>query len=231
MKRAILTTDDIASKNTRAIVDFLTEKRIKAVLFAWGQHVEEYYDEAIYALKAGMIVGNHSYSHPAFSSLSYEECIKEIEKNEELLDRLYKDAGAERKYRPFRFPYGDKGGKNAELLQKYFKEKGFNKLVDTDITYPWWKESGCSRDIDTLWTFDFEEYRVRPNSGFTEEDIWKKVNDARPAMGGPILSEESVNLVLIHAHDETEEMIPGYYQKFIGALIDKGVVFEEPRFF
>ena len=80
MNSALLTIDDIASKNTPAIVDYLNEKRIKAILFATGQNVERYYEEALYAVKNGMIVGNHSYSHPAFSSLTMKECMEEIEK-------------------------------------------------------------------------------------------------------------------------------------------------------
>lgn len=231
MKNAILTIDDIASKNTKAIVDYLVEKNIKAVMFAWGQNVEREYDSAVYALKAGMIVGNHSFSHPAFSSLSFEQCINEIEKNEALLDKLYKDAGVERKYRPFRFPYGDKGGANKEKLQEYFREKGFNKLVDTEVTYPFWSESGCNRDIDTLWTFDFEEYRIRKGSGFTLEDVWKKVNNENQPYGGNLFTEDSSNIIIMHAHDETEELVPEYYKQFIDRILDMGIRFEEPRFF
>lgn len=231
MKNAILTIDDIASKNTKAIVDYLVEKNIKAVMFAWGQNVEREYDSAVYALKAGMIVGNHSFSHPAFSSLSFEQCINEIEKNEALLDKLYKDAGVERKYRPFRFPYGDKGGANKEKLQEYFREKGFNKLVDTEVTYPFWSESGCNRDIDTLWTFDFEEYRIRKGSGFTLEDVWKKVNNENQPYGGNLFTEDSINIIIMHAHDETEELVPEYYKQFIDCILDMGIRFEEPRFF
>lgn len=231
MKKAILTIDDIASKNTKAIVDYLVEKNIKAVMFAWGQNVEREYDSAVYALKAGMIVGNHSFSHPAFSSLSFEQCINEIEKNEALLDKLYKDAGVERKYRPFRFPYGDKGGANKEKLQEYFREKGFNKLVDTEVTYPFWSESGCNRDIDTLWTFDFEEYRIRKGSGFTLEDVWKKVNNENQPYGGNLFTEDSSNIIIMHAHDETEELVPEYYKQFIDRILDMGIRFEEPRFF
>lgn len=37
MNSALLTIDDIASKNTPAIVDYLNEKRIKAIFFATGQ--------------------------------------------------------------------------------------------------------------------------------------------------------------------------------------------------
>lgn len=231
MKKAILTIDDIASNNTKAIVDYLLEKKIKVVMFAWGENVEKKYDAAIHALQSGMIVGNHSYTHPAFSSLSFEECVKEIEKNEALLDRLYKDAGVERKYRPFRFPYGDKGGANKDRLQEYFRENGFSKLKDTEITYPFWSETGCNKDIDTLWTFDFEEYKIRRNSGFTIEDVWKKVSNENPPYGGYLFTETSKNIILLHAHDETEEMEPEYYKKFIDYLLDNGVVFDEPEFF
>ncbi|MBQ3168943.1 MAG: polysaccharide deacetylase family protein, partial [Clostridia bacterium] len=97
MIRAILTIDDIASKNTTEIVDFLLEKGITAVMFARGANIEKHYDEAIYAVQKGMIVGNHSYSHPAFSAISLDEGIKEIEKCEKVLDRLYLDSGVIRK--------------------------------------------------------------------------------------------------------------------------------------
>ena len=139
MINAVLTIDDISSKNTPAIIDYLCEKGIKCVMFAWGAFVENLFDEAVYALKHGMIVGNHSYSHPNFSKLTLEEGINEIEKCEAVLDKLYKDAGVERRYRPFRFPYGDKGGENKDALQKYLAEKGFDKLDDRSITWPWWK--------------------------------------------------------------------------------------------
>ena len=92
-----------------------------------------------------MIIGNHSYSHPAFSSLSTEECIEEIERCETVLSKLYLDAGVERKYRPFRFPYGDKGGINKNSLQRYLKEQGFHKVTYTQITYPWWKENSLDK--------------------------------------------------------------------------------------
>ena len=49
MKHAVMTIDDIASKNTPAIVDYLVEKKIPTIMFAWGQRVEEDYDNALYA--------------------------------------------------------------------------------------------------------------------------------------------------------------------------------------
>ena len=230
MNSALLTIDDIASKNTPAIVDYLNEKRIKAILFATGQNVERYYEEALYAVKNGMIVGNHSYSHPAFSSLSMKECMEEIEKCEIVLERLYKDSGVERVFRPFRFPYGNKGGDNKNALQKYLKEKGFQKVDDTHITYPWWSENSLDTDIDTFWTFDFEEYKIRQGSEFTKESVWKKMHDTNPESGAVLFAENNRHILLLHAHDETEEMLPEYYKSFIEHLLENGLVFEEPAF-
>ena len=230
MNTALLTIDDFSSKNTPAIVDYLKEKGIQIIFFAEGQRVERFYEEAKYALKNGMIVGNHSYSHPAFSSISVEEGIAEIEKCEAVLNKLYADCGVERIYRPFRFPYGDKGGANKEALQKYLREKGFHKVDDTQIAYPWWKENSLNTDIDTFWTFDFGEYQIRPGSDFTKESVWERMHDKNPKSGAVLFEENNHHIILLHAHDETEEMLPGYYKQFIDHLLENGLVFEAPRF-
>lgn len=230
MNSAILTIDDFSSANTPAMVDYLKEKNIKAIFFATGADVERFYEEAIYALKNGMIVGNHSYSHPGFSSLTYEECVDEIEKCEQVLDKLYKDSGVERVYKPFRFPYGDKGGNNKNALQSYLRDKGFHKVDDTFIIYDWWKENDLDTDIDTFWTFDFEEYLIRPGSGYTKDFVWQKMHDANPKSGAVLFAENNKHIILLHAHDETEQILPRYYQLFIDHLLENGLVFDNPRF-
>ena len=230
MIKAVLTIDDIASNNTPAIVDYLNEKGIKCVMFAWGAMVESHYDAALYALKNGIIVGNHSYSHPNFSKLSLDECIEEIEKNEQILNELYEKAGVVRKYRPFRFPYGDKGGANKDALQRYLAEKGFDKLSDSHIPYEWWKEKGLDKDIDTFWTFDLAEYNIRKGSGFTADDVLKRIYDSSPSEGASILAPDGGHIILLHAHDETEELVPGYYKQFLDILLENGVTFTEPKF-
>lgn len=230
MITAVLTIDDISSDNTISIVDYLNKKGIQAIMFAVGKYVEENPDPAIYAIQRGMIVGNHSFSHPAFSELSYEEGVREIERCEEQLDILYRKAGVERKYRPFRFPYGYKGSNNKDRLQEYLRNHEFTKVSDKRITYPWWKESGLDKDIDTLWTFDFAEYNIRPESEFTLDDVWKKVYDKSPESGGVLLEDGSNHILLLHAHDETEELVPEYYKLFVEKLIDEGVTFVKPEF-
>ena len=230
MIRALLTIDDVSSKNTPAIVDYLNEKKIKPIMFAVGEWAEQHPDEMIYILKNGIIVGNHSYTHPQVSGLSFEECVSEIEKNEEFLNRFYEKAGVERKYRPFRFPYGDKGGDNKEKLQEYLREKGFDKVDDTKLGYPWWSEKGLDKDIDTFWSFDLAEYNIRPGSEFTEKDVWKRIEDLDPPYGAALLKDGNSHFILLHAHDETEELVPEYYKKFIDFLLKKGVVFNKPEF-
>lgn len=230
MIKALLTIDDIASKNTPEIVDYLVEKGIKVIMFAWGENVEKYPEEAEYALKKGMVVGNHSYSHPFFSQLSFEECVNEIEKCETVLNDLYRRVGVERKYRPFRFPYGDRGGDNQEQLQKYFRENGFHKVDDTKITFDSWKAAGLDKEISTLWTFDFAEYNIRKGSDFTEEDVMKRIYNVDPETGEGLLVDGTHHILLLHAHDETEELVPQYYKHFIDCLLENGVEFIEPEF-
>ena len=230
MIRALLTIDDVSSENTPAIVDYLCSKNIKVIMFMVGQWAENHPDELVYALKHGMIVGNHSYTHPHFSEISFEEAKEEILKNEEVLDRFYEQAGVERRFRPFRFPYGDKGGDNKALLQAFLKDNGFDKVKDTELGYPWWSERGLDKDIDTFWSFDFAEYNIRPGSGFGLEDVMKRIHDSDPEDGAVLLRDNSSHILLLHAHDETEALVPGYYKIFIEELLKNGVEFIDPEF-
>lgn len=230
MNTALLTIDDFASRNTPALVDYLTEKGIRPILFGWGEMIEKHYDEALYAVKKGFIVGNHSYSHPHFSELTTQQAIEEVEKCEAVLNKLYCDAGVERTWRPFRFPYGDKGGNNKDALQQYFREHGFHKVDDRHIPCTWWKESACYKDIDTFWTFDFEEYRLAWNDGFTYASIQAKMQNPAPVQGAALYGENQRNILLLHDHAETDAVLPGYYRLFIEDMLKNGIVFDEPRF-
>ena len=230
MNTVLLTIDDVSSRNTPAIVDELCSRGITAIMFAVGLNIERFYDEALYAVRKGMIIGNHSYSHPSFSAMTVEEGIAEIEKCEAILDRLYHDAGVARKFRPFRFPYGDKGGENKAALQSYLVQKGFDKVDDRHITYTWWQENNLDNDIDTFWTFDFEEYRIQYDDTFTRESVWAKMNAANPKLGAALFGENQRHIVLMHAFDETDAVWPGYYRELLDAIVKRGVIFDQPAF-
>lgn len=230
MNTVLLTIDDVPSRNTPAIVDELCARNITAIMFAVGMNVERFHDEAVYAVRKGMIVGNHSYSHAAFSAITLEEGIGEIEKCEAILERVYQDAGVERKHRPFRFPYGDKGGANKEALQNYLAQNGFDKVDDRHLPYDWWRENSLDKDIDTLWTFDFEEYRTQNDETFSRDSVWEKMNDANPKLGAALYGENQRHILLMHAFDETEAVWPGYCRELLDELQRRGVTFDPPAF-
>jgi peptidoglycan/xylan/chitin deacetylase (PgdA/CDA1 family) len=229
MIQALLTIDDLPSGVTRPIVDYLKGAGIPALMFVIGEKAEKDPDPAVYAISQGMVLGNHSFSHPHFSALSVEEGIREIDRCEAVLERLYEMAGVPRAFRPFRFPYGDKGGKNREAFQAVLREKGFDR-VKSRIPYAWWHEKGLDREVDTLWTFDFAEYRIRPGSGFTLGNVWDRFRKMNPEEGVPLLMPDGRHMLLLHAHDETEEMVPGYYRLLLDELVKQGVRFLPPEF-
>ena len=243
MKTSYLTVDDIPTKYTPDVIDFLVSRNIKPIMFCWGERVKNYRKEAIYALKKGAILQNHTYSHPFFSELSFEEIKQEILKNEEILESLYAEAGIKRPYKLFRFPYGDQGGEKKEILQQFLKELGFAHIDDRAFDDKEYVRIGQKSNQDVLWTLDCAEYNVRPGSGFTFDDVVKRIDgyfgapDAESANGSYGTSGLSAkapegmpskNIILIHDHEETEECCPGYFKRQINHIIDCGVRFVDP---
>lgn len=60
MIQALLTIDDIPSGNTCAIVDYLNETGIQAIMFAEGEKAEKNPEPVVYAIQHGMIVNGRS---------------------------------------------------------------------------------------------------------------------------------------------------------------------------
>ncbi len=235
MITAYLTIDDIPTKQTPKIIDFLVSLDIKPIMFCWGQRLEEYRNEAIYALKKGAILQNHSYSHPHFSELSFKEAKEEILRNEELLESIYAEAGVKREYKLFRFPYGDQGEGKKEIMQKFLREQGFAHIDDRAFDNMMYVKKGQKNDTDVYWTFDYAEYNIRPGSSFTFDDVVNRVDDfmgspsAQPVISGKAPEGAvSKNIILIHDHVETEECCPGYFEKQIKLVLDRGVRFVDP---
>lgn len=228
MSTAYLTIDDGPTKNTREIMDFLISKHITPIMFFWGISLEEERANGIYAIRKGAIVGNHSHSHPHFSDLTLAECINEIELQENALNCLYRDAGVERKYKIFRFPYGDKGGKNKDGIQNYLKENGFCQIDLQPITYEWYHQDLHSQDCDIYWTFDFEEYRLQYENSFSYEHILAHMHEVSPHTGGSLVNPQDCNIILIHDHPQTDAIVPGYFYDLINRAIELGVQFITP---
>ena len=230
MGKAYLTIDDVTSNITPYIIDGLEKRNIKPVLFSTGANLLAYWEEGKYALKKGAIVGNHSYSHPYFSKLSLEECYLEILKQEELLDRLYNEAGVVRERKNFRFPYGDKGGLNKLKIQDFLIKLGFSKLDDRIINGEWYIENNHKNDIDVYWNFDFTEYLINDEKTYDINKCKKRLKNRDLIDGDYLLDEDSRGIILIHDHPRVQEIEKDYFFQLLDYAISEGINFLEPSF-
>lgn len=218
MSRLILTIDDIPQRVTVPLVDYLSEMNIPAVFFAVGENIETDPAPAIHALEKGFQIGNHSLSHPSFSKISFEDAVWEIERTETLIDRVYRDAGVKRTVRLFRFPYIDKGGENKERLQEYLRSAGFQKPDDSRVTAESYRIH--REDIDVACSFDCREYNI-PSGTMTIEDVLRHIREGDPE-DGAVVTDDSTQIVLLHSHDDTEKLVPGYYRIILEELMKAG---------
>lgn len=230
-KTAYLTIDDGPTENTKGYVDYLNSRSIPAIMFFLGSNVERYRDVAVYAVQHGIIIGNHSYSHPQFSKLTLDEAVGEIKRQEALIDLVYTAAGCVRKYKLFRFPYGDKGGANKGQLQEYLKSEGFMKIDSTEITHPSYYENGLDKDWDVFWTFDYGEYAIRDEASASDpRSIVSHINMMGLWSGGSPLDRFSAEIILLHDHSATETRFPGYFSDLLDHTVAMGIEFAMPWF-
>ena len=85
-------------------------------------------------------------------------------------------------------------------------------------------------DVDTYWTFDFAEWQMPSDPNFRKEQVWQRMHDEHPSGGAVLFAEDNRHILLLHAHDETEAILPEYYRLFIDHLLENGIIFDEPAF-
>lgn len=143
-KNVYLTIDD-GPVRTSQILEKL-RKQDRLTFFMIGSYLtsSKRYSAACKVLEQGHVIGNHSYTHQIFSTISIDEAKKEIEKADNLLEKLYKNVGVRRPLL-FRFPYNENGGN----LERRTKIKEFLDSMDYKI---------CLWDLDTKdWEFYTKE--------------------------------------------------------------------------
>lgn len=162
-KQIYLTIDDAPSHHTKEKIRYLKENNIPAIFYCRGDAIEKYKDNVIELIREGFLIGNHSYSHPHFSSISSQQCFEQILKTEKLIDECYAIAGIIRPCKIIRLPFGDRGaGDNGRLpatheerekvmaLQLFLKNHGFTKI---DF------EGFDDQSLDSLWSLDSQDYK------------------------------------------------------------------------
>jgi peptidoglycan/xylan/chitin deacetylase (PgdA/CDA1 family) len=109
IRRAYLTIDDSPSPSMDAMTDFFAGNNIPALFFCRGDRLAENPQAAVRAVEKGMTLANHCYNHKRASQLSYDEVVAEIERTENLIDQVYREADRPRTAKYLRFPHMDRG--------------------------------------------------------------------------------------------------------------------------
>ncbi len=206
---AILTIDDAPSPLFAEKLAWLRREKIPAVFFVWGEKAAGAEGLLVEALRAGYPLGNHSWTHPYFSELDDRSAREEIRKTEDLLSRLYREAGVDRERNYFRFPYFDRGGEEARVAayQRLLAESDY-----TSIDAP-----GLRRD--TLCDFDQKEYWLgksgAPEGLEAPENIMARIGSGNPAPDA---------VILIHDHDYSHDLFFACVRRYR----ELGVTFTTP---
>jgi peptidoglycan/xylan/chitin deacetylase (PgdA/CDA1 family) len=208
---AFLTIDDAPSARFEVKLDYLIDHRIPAFFFCQGSEILGREDSLSRALSFGYRLGNHSYSHPHFSELSLEECRREIEAADTLINSLYERASESWTRKYFRFPFFDRGGdaRKAGEIQGILKDLGYSR-----------PETQSGDTVDVGCTFDQMEYYLgnpdAPNGLDRAEAILARIDASHPGQG---------DVILIHDHEKSHEL----FFECLDRYLKNGICFEPFR--
>ncbi|GIN73763.1 hypothetical protein J14TS2_42380 [Bacillus sp. J14TS2] len=114
-REVALTFDDAPDETfTPIILDILKQKDVKATFFLVGYRIEKYPDVVKRIVQEGHAIGNHSYNHPDFLTLSNTDFWNQIGRTDELIESY---TG----FKPtiVRPPYGNINDKQLEWLASH----------------------------------------------------------------------------------------------------------------
>ncbi len=200
--KVILTIDDGPSERCGELIEFLSSKRIGAVLFCRGDCLKQRPKDAVKAIDAGFIIGNHSFTHADFDSLSESEARDEITKTHEIINEIYRKAGVKRPAAWFRFPYGHDGKTRTQknAFQKILRSLGYSNPFD-------------AKRSDWLWDVDVEDWHV------DDKNVKQKLVLARERLAK--LRENGI----LDLHDQEANLRLSLFQKICEAAEAGGVEF------
>lgn len=242
-KIAYLTVDDGPSEDMRQKVDFLVARGIPAIFFCRGDFLEARAQDVFHAIEEGFIIGNHSYDHPRFSKISLNAAYDQIRRTDDIIARLYSDAGVTRPGKFFRFPYGDKGrltygqtsnddninnASHKAALQNFLRRLGYYRPPFAGVTYRYYRAAGLLNEVDWEWTYDVAECSVYSARHFYGIDsltkVFARMEQDLPERGCGLNYGESEDIILIHDHHQSTAM----FFSIVARLQAKGLVFKMP---
>jgi peptidoglycan-N-acetylglucosamine deacetylase len=231
VKKAYLTVDDGPRQDFIKKVDYLNQKGIRAIWFCMGIDLERSPEEAVYAIRNGHLIGNHSYDHPKFSSITLEEARDQITRTEAIIESIYASAGVPRTMKVFRFPYLDNGRERSpehvEAIQALLRELGFEQPHWRGVTYDWYRKAGHLTSLDVVCTYDTFDWCLAPGNdrfGYSGlPAILARMDEHVPEAGRGLNDPGSNEIVMMHAQFSFEA-----WQALIDKLLSKGLAFEMP---
>lgn len=229
LRKAYLTIDDSPCEHTPALADFLSERKIPALLFVRGAFMEEYPDAIPYAIQKGLAIGNHSYAHIPAGDMTVAQWKDDFEKAENLINAAYEKAGVDRPGYYYRFPYIDRGdGVRVERIFASGEEGGFDDNEETAAFQRYLKEHGFHQPFedmptqyplqaaDCLFTYTSGDWMLTErHKGHWE---YKTVGDLKARIDNdPSLQGEGPHIILMHdqsdIHEEACALIDYFIQK------------------
>ena len=128
------------NEDTRQILDILKNNEIKATFFMTGGWISKYPEDVKAIYSEGHELGNHSMNHLQMSTLSLEDCVKEIQEPHALVKEL---TGIDMKV--FRPPYGDYNNTLIDAASSLNYH-----TIQWDVDSLDWKDYGVENIIETV---------------------------------------------------------------------------------
>ncbi|QQM38337.1 polysaccharide deacetylase family protein [Streptomyces liliifuscus] len=128
-----LTFDDGPSGNTPALLNALTQNRLRATMFNQGQYAAANPSQVQAQVNAGMWVGNHSYTHPHLTQLGQAQIDSEISRTQQAIATA--GGGTPKLFRP---PYGETNSTVKAVEAKY----GLTEII-WDVDSQDWNGAGA----------------------------------------------------------------------------------------
>ncbi|MBX2833437.1 MAG: polysaccharide deacetylase family protein [Micavibrio sp.] len=209
-RKALLTIDDSPSTETEKLVDYLADNNIPAILFVRGALMEKNPCAIEYAIKRGIIIGNHSFAHKPAGEMEPQEWADDLELCEHLIEAAYRRCDIEREAKYYRFPYIDRGdGQKVEqidkatlsendktqTLQDYLHEQHFYQpFRKMPRTYP-------KRAYDCLYTYTARDWMLNDKHRGKQPIKSREDLIARAASDPSLQNELHPHILLLHDQD------------------------------